>query len=396
MTDYSIITDTEGLSQACEELNKSKFITIDTEFVRVSTYFPILCLVQIAGDDAVFIIDPIGNDIDFSSMFALFKNQDIIKIFHSCGQDIEIIYNMAEFIPSPLFDTQIAAMVCGFGESISYAKLAKHYTGVSLDKTGRFTDWSIRPLSKKQLDYAASDVTYLRTVYEKMDEYIQEQDRYGWIEEEMESLYDIRKYRTSPDQAWRRIKSRNGNSHKFSIMVKCIAKWREETAMRNNVSRNLLLKDGALLEVAAVAPSDISELKKLRTISNRILKNDKLCRQLLVVIAEAKEIKHDEEIAIEAEKPTIDASQSKSLIDLLKVLLKMRSEENLIAEKLIANNRQLAKIVHAIVSDTELPSIPSLQGWRSDIFGADAIKLCRGELAITADNGAIKVISNDA
>lgn len=396
MTDYAIITDTEGLNQACKELNNSKFITVDTEFVRVSTYFPILCLVQIAGDDGVYIIDPIGNDIDFTAMFDLFKNQDVIKIFHSCGQDVEIIYNMAEFIPSPLFDTQIAAMVCGFGESISYAKLAKHYAGVSLDKTGRFTDWSIRPLSKKQLDYAASDVTYLRTVYEKMDRYIQEKDRYSWIEEEMASLYDVSKYRTAPDQAWRRIKSRNGNSHKFSIMVKHIAKWREETAMANNVSRNLLLKDGALLEVAAVAPKELLDLKKLRTISNRILKNDKLCRQLLVVIAEAKGIKHDEEIATEAAKPIIDVSQSKSLVDLLRVLLKMRSEETLIAEKLIANSKQLSIIVHAAINEIERPEVAVLQGWRFAVFGSDALKLCKGELAITADHGSIKVISNDA
>ncbi|MEL6746687.1 MAG: ribonuclease D, partial [Pseudomonadota bacterium] len=268
------ISKTKELAAVCDQLATETFVTVDTEFVRESTYYPQLCLIQMAGTDVEALIDPLAEDLDLAPFFALMANQDVLKVFHAARQDIEIVYHLGQIIPAPLFDTQIAAMVCGFGDSVSYQNLARELAGAQIDKSSQFTDWSARPLSKKQLTYALSDVTHLRDVYVSLAAKLEENGRTHWLAEEMNILADAKTYVTHPEDAWKRLKLRVKSKKALGIMI-ALAAWREREAMRRNQPRQRVLKDDAIFDIAANAPTDAKALGKLRSVSENLARSDR-------------------------------------------------------------------------------------------------------------------------
>ena len=380
-----IINTNCALNDFCNNLVDTDFITVDTEFIREKTYWPKLCLLQIAGKKTFAAIDPLASDIDLEPVFKLFKNPRIIKVFHASRQDLEIFFNLTGHLPSPIFDTQVAAMVCGFGDSIGYEQLVLKLTGIQVDKTSRFTDWSLRPLTNKQISYALSDVIHLRPVYEKILIRLEQTNRSSWIKEEMSILTRRETYEGDPSDAYKRFKSRSSN-RKFLAILRELAAWRERQAQSRNVPRNRILKDDSIIQIANSKPKDTEQLALVRGLGKKISEGD-YGNQILTCIKVASLIPNDKCPKID-EKIEIPQGIG-PIVDILKVLLKLKSEEFEVAGKLIAKISDIEQIA-AFGEDA---NVPALKGWRRNIFGNDAITLRSGQSYLTIEGNKIAVRS---
>ena len=379
-----LITSTADLAAFCSRLSSADFVTVDTEFHRETTYWPLLCLVQLAGPDEAHCIDALAPDLDLAPLYELFGNDSVVKIFHAARQDIEIFYHKAGLIPAPLFDSQVAAMVCGFGESVGYETLVVKLAKAKIDKSQRFTDWSRRPLSSKQLAYALADVTHLREIYVKLREKLEKANRTHWVAEEMETLTNPETYALDPDEAWRRIKSRD-KKPRFLAVLKEVAAWRERTAQTQDIPRRRVAKDDILVELAVLTPTNERALSQTRL--SKQFARSKYAKGMLQAVQRGLNMPDQAcpRVPKQPEKP----SGLGSVVDLLKVLLKARCEAHDVALKLVATVDDLEKI--AMDDEAE---VPALAGWRRDLFGADALKLKRGNLALalSKDSKAVEIL----
>ena len=380
----TIINDTEQLALFCNSLIKEAFITIDTEFMRERTYYPELCLIQVAGSEVAMVIDPLAKGIDLAPLNALFANENIVKVFHACRQDMEIFYYQSGVLPKPIFDTQIAAMVCGFGESVSYENIVNRLTGIAVDKSSRFTDWSKRPLTDKQLVYALDDVIHLRTVYIELTKLLAENNRAHWIESEMHFLSDTATYAINPDEVWRKLRFRN-TTPRYLGVLRAVARWRELAARAKNVPRSRIMKDETLTEVANACPQDYAELQAIRGFSASMKTEHYL--SLFDAIKEAQKL-------LSSDYPRLPprpqyAYDIEPLVDLLKLLLKKCASDNNIVPRLLADKEELEQLASG-----KYANLPCLSGWRNEIFGYKAMNLLQGKVAIKADGeGSITFIA---
>ncbi len=378
-----VISSTPDLQSACRQLAEADFVAVDTEFMREQTFWPQLCLIQLASLSLEVIVDPQAKGLDLAPFYDLMKNDAVVKVFHAARQDIEIVYCEAGIIPAPVFDTQVAAMVCGFGESISYVNLVKKVTGADLDKSSRFTDWSRRPLSERQLVYALGDVTHLRDVYRHLRNELDRSDRALWLAEEMAELTDPATYVTEPEEAWRRLKLRVKNRKSLAVLIE-LAAWRERLAQGQDVPRSRILRDEALYDIANQAPTSVEQLGELRTLSDGFARS-----------ARAKEIIDTVNRGLERDFKTLPhiapgqpmSAEATATIELLKVLLKSSAARHRVAPRLIADSSDLERIA----AEKE-PDVPALKGWRRELFGEDALRLKRGELALTLVRGEVMVV----
>lgn len=379
------ITTTDGLAAFCEKASRSAYVTVDTEFLRERTYYSKLCLVQLAvpgdaEDDAV-LVDPLSKDIALDPLYDLFRNEDVVKVFHAARQDLEIFYIEGGVIPSPLFDTQVAAMVAGFGEQVGYETLVRKIAKAQLDKSSRFTDWSRRPLTDAQKTYALADVTHLRTIYEHLAADLESSGRRAWVEEELSILTDPATYVVEPDAAWKRVKTRT-HSGRFLAIVRELARFRETYARDKNIPRSRVMKDDALLELASTKPKSIKDLGRSRLLLRDARKGE-IADGILAAVQAGLECPNED-------LPIADRSRDKlqvnpALADLLRVLLKAKSEQLGVAQKLIATASDLDEIAAG------LRDVAAMKGWRKSAFGEDAIKLCDGKLALRANGSNVEV-----
>lgn len=376
----TLIADSDALRALCDRLSKAEFITVDTEFMRDRTYWPGLCLVQVAGPDEAWCIDPLAPDIDLTPLFDLMRNESVLKVFHAARQDLEIFYRAMGAFPKPLFDTQIAAMVCGFGDSVGYETLATKLAKARIDKSMRFTDWGRRPLTEKQLQYALADVTHLRVVYEKLRKRLEKTGRAHWLTEEMDALISPEKYTFDPEAAWQRMKPRT-KSPRFLAVLKELAAWREREAQTKDMPRQRVLKDEAILEIAAHGPKTVEELARVRALTRNTAEG-RLGREILDAVEKGKAVPESEAPRMVPKRELPPGAGP--AIDLLKVLLKMRCEENDVAQKLVANMDDLELI--ALDDDA---AVAALHGWRRELFGEDALKLKRGQLALALEGDSV-------
>ncbi len=382
----NLITTTDALQAFCDRQAAFDFITVDTEFLRDKTYWPQLCLVQIAGPDEAAAIDSLAPGLDLGPLFALMTNPKVLKVFHAARQDIEIFFHLTGTIPTPVFDTQVAAMVCGFGDAVSYETLATKLAGARIDKSSRFTDWAHRPLTPRQLEYALADVTHLRPAFEKLKARLDKSGRASWLDEEMANLTDPATYRLEPTEAWKRLKTRGG-SRRFLSILRELAHWREIAAQQRDIPRGRILRDESLLEIAAHSPHNVDELARIRGLGRPVAEG-KLGGEMLAAVArgiaapetDAPEPMHRAELP-----PGLGP-----LVDLLRVLLKLRCEENDVAQKLVATVTELE-----LIAANDHADVPSLHGWRREIFGDDALALKHGKLALTAHGKRILVVPLD-
>lgn len=377
------ITDTASLAALCDRLAKERFVTVDTEFLRERTYYPELCVVQLAGTYEVAVIDAQAPGIDLAPLGALLADPAVVKVFHACRQDIEIFLLKFDAVPTPIFDTQIAAMVAGFGDQVGYDALVSALTGGQIDKAHRFSDWSVRPLSASQIRYAAADVTHLRDVYIRLSERLAREGRADWVAQEMAALADPATYRTEPENAWQRLKLRPGNTRQTAL-IKAIAAWREREAQRVNVPRGRLIKDEQIPELAALAPRDAAGLTRVRGISQGFAEG-KSGQGLLAAIAAIAAIPDGE--LPRAPRAKDPVRPSPSLVSLLKVLLAARAEASDVAPRLIASAEDIDRLA---IEDA--PDVPCLSGWRLETFGRDALRLIRGEIALTAGGRRVEIV----
>ncbi|MGE5538907.1 MAG: ribonuclease D [Gemmatimonas sp.] len=368
-----VVTDTPALAALCDRLASADFITVDTEFMRERTYWPKLCLVQLAGPDEAAVVDAQAPGIDLAPLFALMNDPRVLKVFHAARQDIEIFHHLTGTIPAPIFDTQVAAMVCGFGESVGYETLASKLARARIDKSMRFTDWSRRPLSEKQLHYALADVTHLRIAYEKLAHRLTETGRIDWVAEEMAVLSSPATYVTQPEDAWKRLRLRSANP-RFLSVVRALAAWREREAQARDLPRSRVLRDEVLLDIAAQAPTNEDELARTRSVSRSGLAGW-MKDGILAAVAEARAIP-ESELPRMPERRELPRGLG-PVVDLLKVLLKMTSEAEDVAPRLIASSEDLEEIAANDGAD-----VPALSGWRFDVFGRHAVRLKKGEVAL--------------
>ncbi|WP_151987769.1 ribonuclease D [Rhizobium sp. EC-SD404] len=369
-----MITSTDALAAACDRLSTSEFVTIDTEFLRETTFWPQLCLVQMASPDLAVIVDPLAAGIDLSPFFKLMADTKITKVFHAARQDIEIIFHLGDLIPHPIFDTQIAAMVCGFGDSISYDQLVARITGGHIDKTSRFTDWSRRPLSETQLEYALADVTHLRDVYLHLKTELEREGRTHWLKEEMDVLESRETYDLHPDDAWKRLRMRVKKPRELAIL-QTVAAWREREARARDVPRGRVLKDDAIYEIAQQAPKDNEALSRLRTIQ-RGWERSQAGQAVIAAVNEALAIPKEDMPRLERSRSSPEGAGAAT--ELLKVLLKLITEREGVAPKIIANADDLEQIA----TNGEGADVPALHGWRREMFGDKALALIDGRLAL--------------
>ena len=380
------ITDTDALAAFCARAARAPYVTVDTEFLRERTYWAQLCLVQLAlpgKDGEAVLVDPIeGPDLDLAPLYALFRDPNVVKVFHAARQDLEIFHHEGGVIPAPLFDTQVAAMVAGFGEQVGYETLVRRIAGAGLDKTSRFTDWSRRPLSEAQKAYALADVTHLRAIYEHLDAELDRTGRRRWVEEELAVLSDPATYVTEPEDAWKRVRTRS-SSPRFAAVLRELAAMREATAQARDVPRNRVLKDDALIELASTRPKDADDLGKSRLLQREARRGELADAILAAVargmVADAPELPHEE-------RGRDRMQVNPALADLLRVLLKAKAEAMGVASKLIATSADLDRIA-AGERDVE-----ALAGWRAEAFGSDALRLCEGRLALTAQGERVRVL----
>lgn len=374
------ITDSQTLSRFCRALSAKPYVTVDTEFIREKTYWPQLCLVQVAaptdedGTRHEGIVDVLAAGLDLDPLYELMANRAILKVFHAARQDLEIFYYRMGEVPAPVFDTQVAAMVCGHGDQIGYEAIVRKLLRQDVDKASRFTDWAARPLSERQLTYALSDVTHLLAVYEKIAKELERNGRAHWLEEEMAILTSATTYRNEPQDAWRRLKTRNLKPRFLSIL-KSAASWREREAQERDIPRNRIVKDDTLLEVAASAPKSERELDRIRGLSNGFV-HGKMGRGLLAAVADGLSVPAKE--APRNERPLTQPGLG-AITDLLKVLLKYRCEEAGVATRLVATAEEL----ELLAADDEA-DVPALRGWRRELFGTEALDLKHGRIALAA------------
>ena len=371
----TVIADNDALAAFCRRQEAAGFIAIDTEFMRDKTYWPLLCLVQIAGPEEEAAIDPLAPGIDLAPLLALMQRRDLLKVFHAARQDIEIFFHLTGKVPAPVFDTQVAAMVCGYGDSVSYETLASRLAGAHVDKSSRFTDWSRRPLTERQLKYALGDVGPLRRIYEKLSARLAATGRAHWLAEEEAELTDPDTYRLEPALAWRRLKARS-NNRRLLALVRELAAWRETTAQQRNLPRNRVLRDESLLEIAAHAPKSPDELAHARGLG-RGFAEGRFGSEILAVVGRVLE--QPESTYPEAVPRREVPAGLGPLIDLLRVLLKLRCEENDVAQKLVADAEDLE-----LIAADDHADVRALHGWRAEVFGKDALDLKHGRLALTA------------
>lgn len=374
MTDLmKLTTDTDSLAAVCSRLAKEPFITIDTEFLRETTFWSQLCLVQIAGADEFALIDTLAEGIDLSPLFELLANPDVLKVFHAGRQDIEIFHYLTGAIPQNVFDTQIAAMVCGFGDQVGYDQIVRQTVGATIDKSNRFTDWSRRPLNDDQLTYAAADVTHLRDVYLHLAGILEEKNRAQWVSEEMATLLDPATYSVDPDFAWERLKLRVRKPIEFAAL-KAIAKWREEIAQERNVPRRRILKDDAIYELAQQRPTSLDSLGRLRAVP-RGFEKQPYAGALVDAIKVVTELPSD--TLPRLPKPKRSPESAPAIAELLKVALKLVAEREGVAPRIIANAEELDSI--AIHGEAD---VKAMSGWRRELFGEMALKIRSGEMAL--------------
>lgn len=379
------ITTTEELAEVCARMARHPFVTVDTEFLRETTYYPLLCVAQIASPDEAFVIDALAPGIDLAPFFDLLTDEKVVKVFHAARQDIEIVWNMAKKIPHPIFDSQVAAMVLGYGDSISYDQLVQRITGDLLDKSHRFTDWTRRPLTAAQLTYAVSDVTHLRDIYVKLSADLEKRGRLNWVEAEMGVLTSPETYRMEPERAWERLKSRVRKPKELGVMIE-IAAWREREAQTRDVPRSRVLKDDVVGDIAVQAPTTIEKLGQLRSLP----KGFERSRWGEAIIEAVKRgIERDPKTL-----PRLDrfrpAPNGAATVELLKVLLRMTAESNGVAAKVIATVDELDRI--AADDDAD---VPSLKGWRRELFGEKALALKHGRLALAVEKGRVVTVEKN-
>ncbi|WP_417429885.1 ribonuclease D [Kiloniella sp.] len=378
----TLITSSKELSDLCQDLAKSDVVTVDTEFLRDQTYWPKLCLVQVADTHNYAAIDVLAPDIDLTPLFDLMKNQRVLKVFHSARQDLEIFCLLMDEVPAPLFDTQLAAMVCGFGDSIGYDNLAKKLLNVDIDKSARFADWSKRPLTPKQISYAISDVTHLRDIYAKLRSQIDKNGREHWLAEEMAILEDPETYRQDPDTAWLRLKTRS-NDRRYLAILKELGAWREREAQRRNTPRGRVVKDEQLYDIASNRPTNAKELSKTRGVSVDMAEG-RLGKEILAAVKIAMDLPKD--ACPKAKERHIPNNGLAAIIDLLRVLLKQCCDEFDVAQKLIANSSDLEKI-----AADDNAKVRALSGWRREVFGDKALRLKKGLIALSIKDGKLVV-----
>lgn len=379
-----LITTSMELAELCERLAREPFITVDTEFMRERTYWPELCVVQLGGAHDIAVVDAQAEGLDLQPLGHLLANPNVMKVFHAARQDVEIFLLRYGAVPTPMFDTQVAAMVAGFGDQASYDSLARGLAGAQIDKAHRFSDWSARPLSPAQVNYAAADVTHLRVIYERLVAQLEREGRLAWVADEMAALMDPAGYVTVPEQAWERLRPRTTN-RRFLGVLQAVAAWREREAQRVNIPRQRLVKDETLLEIAATAPNNVAELARARGISEGFAKG-KSGASLLAAIAEARALPDDALPHPKEERR--GAAASPALVALLKVLLAAKSEDAQVAPKLLANSEDLDRL-----ATEENPDIPALHGWRREVFGEAALALKAGKLALGVDGRKVKLIA---
>lgn len=377
------ISTTSELSEACAALARHDYVAVDTEFMRETTFWPKLCLIQMAGPGEALIVDPLADGIDLAPFYALMANERVVKVFHAARQDIEIVHVQAKIVPHPIFDTQVAAMVCGFGDSISYVNLVKRITGKDLDKTSRFTDWARRPLSQKQLHYALGDVTHLRDIYEHLKADLAKTGRAHWLGEEMATLTDPKTYVTHPEEAWKRLKLKVRNRKGLAVLME-LAAWRERQAQTQNVPRSRILRDEALYDIANHAPTDVAKLGELRTLSEGFSRSAR-AREIVDVVKLG--LARDPSSVPPLHSGTPNQGDAGATIDLLRVLLKAAAQRHGVAPRLIADSDDLERI--ALENE---PDVPAMTGWRRELFGENALRLKRGELALMMSDGEVTVL----
>jgi ribonuclease D len=380
------VTTTQELKALVADLEAAPYIALDTEFMRDQTYWPKLCLLQVAAPGVEAIIDPLAEGIDLSPFHALLTAPHIVKVFHAARQDIEIFYQQGGNIPHPLFDTQIAAMVAGFGDAASYETLARKLAHAEIDKSARFTDWSRRPLSARQLEYALADVTHLRVIYEALVKQLAKTGRTGWVAEEIKALQDTGLYKLDPEQAWRRLKPRTTNK-RFLAILAALAEWREREAQARDQPRNRVIKDEALMEIAAHPPADPAALDHVRAVPKGFAAS-RLGKGLMEALARGQTAAPPD--GIEPERPRRKREPSASSIDLLKTLLRLRAEAAGVAPRLIANADDIERI-----AAYEDDGLAALSGWRAEVFGNDAKALRDGHLALALEKGEAVVVELD-
>ncbi len=380
------LTTTDALAAFCAEAANGPYVTVDTEFLRERTYWSKLCLVQLAlpGDGEAVLVDPIlGEDMSLEPLYELMRQPGVVKVFHAARQDLEILHHEGGVLPDPLFDTQVAAMVCGFGEQVGYETLVRRIAKGSVDKTSRFTDWSRRPLTDAQKEYALADVTHLRLIYEYLANELERTGRTKWVREELAVLMDPGTYVIEPEHAWRRVKTRT-NSGRFLAIVAELARFRETHAQERNIPRNRVFKDDALLELASTKPGSLSDLGRSRLLLREARKGA-IADGILEAVAAG--LARDR-----AEWPELDDRRDRlqvnpALADLLRVLLKAKAEHSGVAQKLIASAADLDAI------SAGERDVPALRGWRNEVFGADALRLCNGEIALAAKGAKVEVVT---
>ena len=374
-----LITTTRDLADACDRLARHPFVTVDTEFLRETTYYPLLCVAQIASTDEAVVIDTLADGLDLKPFYDLMANERVLKVFHAARQDIEIVWHQANLVPHPIFDTQVAAMVLGYGDSISYDQLVQRITGDTLDKSHRFTDWSRRPLSPAQVSYAISDVTHLRDVYLALSADLAKRGRADWVGEEMEVLTSPETYRADPENAWERLKTRVRKPKELAVLME-IAAWREREAQTRDVPRGRVLKDDVLGEIATQAPATIERLAALRSLP-RGFERSKWGQDIVQAVARGLARDPKSLPAIERQRAGGNGSAT---LELLKVLLRMTSERHAVAAKVIATVDDLDRIAADDNAD-----VPALHGWRRELFGEKALALKHGKLALAVEQNRV-------
>src|SRR5215471_524562 len=383
--DMEPITTTRALAEACARLSKHPFVTVDTEFLRESTYYPLLCIAQMASPEEAVVVDALAPGIELTPFYDLMTNEQVLKVFHAARQDIEIVWHQAERIPHPIFDTQVAAMVLGYGDSISYDQLVLRITGDTLDKSHRFTDWTRRPLSEAQLRYAISDVTHLRQVYLKLVEDLRQRGRAEWVEDEMRVLTSPDTYRLEPENAWQRLKTRVRKPRELAVLIE-IAAWREREAQARDVPRSRVLKDEVIADIAVQAPTSAEKLTHLRSLPKGF-ERSRWGEAILAAVTRG--LQRDPKTLPRPVRAQSAANGAAAVVELLKVLLRMVSERHHVAAKVIATVDDLERIA---ADDAD---VPALTGWRRELFGEKALALKHGKLALAIEKGRVALVERD-
>ncbi len=374
-----LVTTTDELAAFCERLARHPFVTVDTEFLRETTFWPKVCVIQLACEDSAIAIDALAQDIDLSPFFELMANKDVVKVFHAARQDIEIVWHLAKIVPAPLFDTQVAAMVCGYGDQIAYGELAQSISKVTVDKSSRFTDWSRRPLTDAQIDYAIADVTHLRDIYKALRQRLERAGRLHWLTDEMATLSNPETYQQSPERAWERHAHRARKPRDLAVLMELTA-WREHEAQSRDVPRSRVLKDDILFEVALAAPRDVETLGGLRAFP-RGMERSRAGAEILAAIERG--LARDPKSLPKFERERRGGGAG-ATVELLKVLLRQVAEKQGVAAKMIATADELD-----LLAADDRADIPALKGWRRELFGAKALQLKHGRLALSVENNRV-------